>query len=100
MLFDAAIAYDVRLFEGLNRVVQAEPWLERDRTMIDQLRCLGIGKGKPFAPDARARELLDAAAQEAQAWLECVYDAGFPPFWEDSRWTRTASPSTAPVTTA
>jgi hypothetical protein len=29
-------------FVLLNRVVQSEPWIERDRAMIDQLRSIGI----------------------------------------------------------
>ena len=40
-------------FEGLDRIVQTEPWFDRDRVMIDLLKTLGIEKGKPFAPDRR-----------------------------------------------
>jgi hypothetical protein len=92
VLFDSTIRYDLRFFEGLDRIVQSEPWLDRDRAMIDQLRSIGIEKGKPFNPDAETRELLEAGAREAQAWLEAKYDAGFPPFWEGSRWTFPAPP--------
>ena len=35
VLFDATIPYDVRFFESLDRVVQIEPWIQRDRAMID-----------------------------------------------------------------
>ena len=28
-----------------------EPWLTRDKAMIDQLKSIGIEKGKPFGPD-------------------------------------------------
>jgi hypothetical protein len=66
VLYDATITYDIRFFESLDRVVQHEPWLERDRAMIDTLRMIGIEKGKPFAPDAeRIRALNEAAAQGA-----------------------------------
>jgi len=92
LLFDATIGYDTRLFEGLDRVVQQEPWLARDRLMIDLLRSVGIEKGQPFAPDAAARELLDAAARETHAWRDNLYDAGLPPFWDGSRWTQPARP--------
>ncbi len=51
VLFDSTIRYDPSFFEHLNRVVQAEPWLDRDRVMIDQLRTLGIEKGKAYEPD-------------------------------------------------
>ena len=56
VLYDSTIPYDVRFFESLNRVVQAEPWLERDKVMIDQLESIGIVKGKPFNPDPRTKE--------------------------------------------
>ena len=51
ILFDSTIPYDARFFEALNRFVQREPWLERDKVMIDQLKSVGIEKGKPFNPD-------------------------------------------------
>ena len=52
VVFDATIPYDMRFFESLNRMVQIEPWLQRDRAMIDPLKSIGIEKGKPFNPDA------------------------------------------------
>ena len=85
--FDSTIRYDMRFFEGLDRVVQSEPWLDRDRAMIDTIKSLGIEKGKPFKPDAHTTLQLDQGVREAQAWLEAKYDAGLPPFWEKSRWT-------------
>ena len=86
-LFDGTIRYDVSFFEGLNRVIQTELWLERDRAMIDQLKTLGIEKGKPFNPTAETKAALNEGIREAQAWLEAKYDAGLPPYWEGSRWT-------------
>ena len=43
-------------------MVQIEPWLHRDRAMIDQLKSIGIEKGKPFNPDADTQEILKQAA--------------------------------------
>ncbi|MGH7682405.1 MAG: DUF1254 domain-containing protein, partial [Candidatus Eiseniibacteriota bacterium] len=40
--FDSTIRYDATFFEHLDRIVQTEPWLQRDRAMIDQLKSLGI----------------------------------------------------------
>ena len=91
-VFDSTIQYDHRFFKNLDRIVQSEPWLPRDRAMIDQLKSIGIEKGKPFNPDAKTTATLDAAAQEAKAWLAARYDAGFPPFWEGSRWMFPALP--------
>jgi hypothetical protein len=92
--YDSTIRYDLSFFQSLDRVVQSEPWIERDRGMIDQLRTIGIEKGKPFAPDAARQAILIAAIAEAKALIEKRYDAGFPPFWEKSRWT---SPALAEV---
>jgi hypothetical protein len=92
VLFDSTIRYDVQFFEGLDRIVQSEPWLPRDRAMIDPLRSIGIEKGKPFNPDAQTKELLEAGAREAHAWLEAKYDASLPPFWPGTRWTFPAPP--------
>jgi hypothetical protein len=56
--------------------------------MIDQLRSLGIEKGKPFQPDDATRALLASAAQDAHAWFEARYDAGLTPFFSStSHWT-------------
>ncbi len=85
--FDSTIRYDASFFEGLNRIVQSEPWLDRDRVMIDQLKSLGIEKGKPFAPTAATRETLDAAIREAHMCLAARYDAGLPPFFDGTHWT-------------
>ena len=92
VIFDSTIPYDVRFFQSLDRIVQSEPWLERDRAMIDQLRSLGIEKGKPFSPDENATDILNAAALEAKASLEQRYDQGLPPFWPGSRWGAPAFP--------
>jgi hypothetical protein len=86
MIFDSTIKYDINFFTSLNRIIQNEPWLERDRAMIDQLRSLGIEKGKPFAPDEQMKMQLDAGIKEAQARLDVQYEASFLPFFEGSRW--------------
>ncbi|MDK4700911.1 DUF1254 domain-containing protein [Rhizobium sp. CNPSo 4062] len=88
VLFDSTIKWDASFYDNLNRVIQEEPWLVRDRIMIDQLRSIGIEKGKPFHPDATMNSLLTAGIHEARALLEAKYDAGLPPFFSDtSRWT-------------
>ena len=85
--FDSTIPYDWRFFESLHRFIQVEPWLQRDRVMIEMLRSLGIEKGKPFAPDDRMKAMLDAAAKEAHEYIAASYEANFdPPFFEDTHW--------------
>ena len=65
VVFDATIPYDIRFFQSLDRMVQAEPWLQRDRAMIDQLKSIGIEKGKPFNPDTATQDILKRAVLEA-----------------------------------
>jgi hypothetical protein len=85
--FDATILYDASFFELLDRFVQAEPWLTRDKAMIDSLKTIGIEKGKPFKPDAVTKAVLDSAAKEAHATIALKYETGFsPPFYERTRW--------------
>ena len=84
--FDSTIKYDASFFALLDRVVQAEPWIPRDRAMIDQLRTIGIEKGKPFTPDDATNKALEAGVEEAKALLAARYDAGFPAFFEGTHW--------------
>ena len=87
VVFDATIPYDVRFFESLARMVDSQPWLERDKAMIDSLKTLGIEKGKAFAPDAKTRDIMNEAAQEARQWLDIQYEASLsPPFYEGGHW--------------
>jgi hypothetical protein len=87
VLFDGTIPYDLRFFESLNRMMQIEPWLERDKVMIDMLKSIGIEKGKPFNPDAKIQVALTAAAREAHAWLDERYETQLPRYYENGRWT-------------
>ena len=65
ILFDSTIPYDLRFFQTLDRFVQREPWLERDKVMLDQLKTIGIEKGKPFNPDANTQRILSDAVRSA-----------------------------------
>jgi hypothetical protein len=91
-VFDATIPYDLSFFQALDRVVQYEPWLERDKAMIDVLRTVGIEKGRPFAPDRATQEALLAGITEAHAWLDLRYETSFPPYFEGTRWAIPAMP--------
>lgn len=92
--FDSTIRYDASFFENLNRVIQSEPWIDRDRAMIDQLKSLGIEKGKPFNPSDATKTILASAAREAGDWLEKKYDTELPAFFSPtSHWTYPAFPS-------
>jgi len=91
VVYDANIPYDLRFYESLQRIVQTQPWLPRDKAMIDPLASIGIEKGKPFEPDAKTKELLNDAAREAHAWLVARYEASLVPFDEGAHWARPGS---------
>lgn len=85
--FDSTIKYDASFFDHLNNVIQSEPWIDRDRVMIDQLASLGIEKGKPFQPTEQMKSIFNSATQDARAFLYAKYDQGFPPFFSPtSHW--------------
>lgn len=64
--------------------------------MIDQLKTVGIVKGKDFNPDARTKEILKAAISGAHNWLDEKYGQMFTkPFYEGTHWTLPASPDFA-----
>ena len=84
-LVDTRIPYDLRFWEALDRVVQAEPWLQRDRPFAEMLASLGIVRGEPFAPDARQVALLEEAVREAHAFVQERYE-NEPGFTEHSGW--------------
>lgn len=86
ILYDATIPYDIHFFQALDRFVQGERWLTRDKAMIDQLAFLGIVKGKPFAPDAATKTSLGSAALEAHAFFEQAYATRFTPYYTGSHW--------------
>jgi hypothetical protein len=66
--------------------LQSEPWLERDKAMIDPIKSLGIEKGRPFNPDATSRAALEAGARDAHDWLNYFYETGLPPYFEGTHW--------------
>ena len=85
--FDSTIPYDATFFDLLDRFVQAEPWLTRDKVMIDTLKTIGIEKGKPFKPDPKTKSILDKAVREAHEVIALRYETGFvPPFFEGTHW--------------
>jgi hypothetical protein len=94
VVYDATIPYDTRFFESLDRFIQREVWLSRDKAMIDMLKAIGIEKGKTFSPNEATKGILNAAASEAHALLEMKYETLFAqPFYDGSRWALPATPA-------
>ena len=92
VVFDATIPYDLRFFQSLDRMAQNEPWLTRDKAMIDQLKSIGIEKGNAFRPDTKIQEILKESAREAHAWIDVRYEVALSlPYYEGSHWAMPAS---------
>lgn len=85
-LFDAAIPWDATFFDVLDVMIQVEPWLERDRVMIDLLRTVGIERGRPFTVDAEVRAVLGDAAAQARELLDGWYQQANVPFATGAHW--------------
>ena len=85
-LVDTLIPYDIRFFHALDRVVQAEPWLPRDRAFAEMLATIGIERGKPFEPDEQRTAILESALREAHALLRHSYQNEQPPWVDGSQW--------------
>ncbi len=93
VVFDSTIPGDLRFFGALDRFVQHEPWIDRDRVMIDMLKSIGIEKGKSFAPDPATQAVLKDAIGEARAWLDHRYEDVFTTsFNEGQQWVLPAPP--------
>ena len=87
VVFDSTIPGDLRFFQALDRFVQHEPWIDRDRVMIDMLKSIGIEKGKSFAPDQGMQAILKDSIGEARAWLDNRYEGIFTTsFNEGQQW--------------
>ncbi|WP_425317841.1 DUF1254 domain-containing protein [Pseudomonas nitroreducens] len=67
----SSLQVDGRLdyWKRLHELIDSEPALADYRLYYGELAALGIAKGKPFAPDARMRGILEQAAHMGDAQL-------------------------------
>jgi hypothetical protein len=84
--------FDLNDLRLLAEVVEDDVAQPQDAAMLGLLASIGIGKGKPFAPDAERSRLLTAGVREAAAFMQnrFVNDA-FTPFWRTRHWRATKS---------
>lgn len=60
---------NLKYWEALHNIIETEPAHEAYRNYYGELAVLGIAKGKPFAPDARMKNILERAAKTANAQM-------------------------------
>lgn len=65
--FSTLAPADFKFWEYLNQVVQGEPGESLDPVTLGFYASIGIQKGKPFAPDARMKQILTEAAAVGDA---------------------------------
>ncbi|VVE11118.1 DUF1254 domain-containing protein [Pandoraea anhela] len=80
---------NIQFWEKLDKVIQEEPIQEKFLPMYGVLSEVGIQKGKPFAPDAKAKDLLVRAARLARGqMLVSAFDSDRSEIrnWADRHW--------------
>lgn len=80
---------NIQYWQKLAEVVDAEPLAQQFLPMYGLLSALGIEKGKPFAPDARMKGILERAAKAARDQMLVSAFASARPdrfAWPDRKW--------------
>lgn len=80
---------NIQFWEKLNKVAQEEPSIEEFRPMYGLLAMLGIEHGKPFAPAARMKAILERAAKAGRDQMLVAGFASVRPdrlVWPDRKW--------------
>ncbi|HVZ87545.1 MAG TPA: DUF1254 domain-containing protein [Polyangia bacterium] len=79
----------LKYWQVLHEAIESEPPYEAYRNQYGELAVLGIAQGRPFAPDARMRGILERAAVIANAQMRVEAFADRRPdriVWADRKW--------------
>lgn len=87
----SALAWEdnIQFWEVLARIINDETIVEKFLPMYGQLAAIGIEKGKPFAPDARMKTILERAAKAGRDQMLVSAFASDRPdriAWPDRKW--------------
>ena len=80
---------NIQFWEKLHEIIEAEPLVDKFLPMYGLLSALGIEKGRPFAPDARMKGILERAAIAGRdQLLVSAFDSARPDrlAWPDRKW--------------
>jgi hypothetical protein len=72
---------DYSYYEVLNEIVQQEPATSLKAEQMGSVAAIGIVKGKPFAPDARMKKILNDAATTGNAASRTLLMSPRDPSW-------------------
>ena len=71
-LLSQTIPRGMAYWERLSQSLAGEPGEDRDRFFMAMLKPLGLESGKPFAPDARQKKILEEAATVGEAMAKTI----------------------------
>lgn len=71
-LFNTIHRMDVKIFDEINDVVQAEPLMGENPELLGHLAAIGIVKGQDFEPGERMQSILKAAASAGSVTVKTV----------------------------
>src|SRR4029077_14988873 len=80
---------NIRFWEVLHQVIEAEPPVDGYRDYYGELAALGIAKGQRVTPDARMTRILEQAARAGLAQMRAQAFADRRPdrvVWKDRKW--------------
>jgi hypothetical protein len=80
---------NIQFWAVLHQIIQSEPIVEKFLPMYGLLAAIGIEKDKPFAPDARMKNILERAAKDGRdQLLVAAFNSARPDrfAWPDRRW--------------
>jgi hypothetical protein len=80
---------NLTFWDKLHQIINAEAVVDQFRPMYGLLAAVGIEKGKPFAPDARMKAILERAAKAGrEQLLVSAFDSARPDrmVWKDRKW--------------
>ncbi len=79
--------YDLTYFHDLDTVIQREPVIERDKSMMALLAGIGIEKGRAFNPDPATQKALLEGLQRAYDWMQDYFiNRSTIPWWDNRQW--------------
>jgi len=78
---------DETIYSELNEIIQEEIVEDQNLAMMGMLHSIGIEKGKPFAPDDKAKKLYATAAHDALQYMIETYHRNLNPvMYEGKKW--------------
>lgn len=83
--FNALASFDTSFYERLSRIINEEDVRPIDTAAMEQLKTIGIERGKSFNPDSKTTDLLSNTAKKTQQHFMTLASATAP-YWPGLNW--------------